>query len=149
MAKRTFGSGWERTEKAMQSDFISLKADKDSVDCIFLADPFFRMEKGVNGAVQTRAYFPIITSDGLRVWGVGKIVLEVVKGIWSDSVGVVYTITRHGIANDPETTYTVVKKASQPKTMITQASDITEADLRQIEFRVKGQTQTVSDDEPS
>ena len=85
--------------------FTSLADDGDTMDMIFLAEPVPR-EESYMGATRKRAYFPVLTSQGLQVWGVGAKTYRYLREAWVSVHNRQTTVTRVGKKGSTETRYT-------------------------------------------
>jgi len=133
---RAYGTLWNETQRQMKSDFMSLKADKETVQLVFVGEPFTRKEVGVGGKIQRRAYFSIITQTGLQGWGVGKRILQSIHELWPASLGVVFEVTRHGAKGNTDTWYSIDPSATPDHRLLKQAATVTQKELTGLQTRI-------------
>ncbi|GAG82457.1 unnamed protein product [marine sediment metagenome] len=84
--------------------FLSLKDDGDMAMVVFVGEPVPREEQ-FRKVTRYRYYFPVVTKEGLQVWGVGSRTYRVLRDGWSDYLKKGFTVTRHGAAGSTDTSY--------------------------------------------
>lgn len=84
--------------------FFALENDGDTATVVFVGEPIPREEEYM-GKPRHRAYFPIVTKDGLRAWGLGGKLYRRLRDAWGDYFKKCHLITRMGAKGSTETTY--------------------------------------------
>ena len=84
--------------------FFALENDGDTATVVFVGEPIPREEE-YRGKPRHRAYFPIVTKDGLRAWGLGGKLYRRLRDSWGDYLKKCHLITRMGEKGDTGTTY--------------------------------------------
>jgi hypothetical protein len=84
--------------------FFALADDGKSAAVVFMGEPIPR-EEDFKGQAHCRAYFPVLTKDGLKIWGVGSRTYRLLRDGWQDYTNKGFTITRHGAKGSTSTTY--------------------------------------------
>lgn len=97
--------GFKDCEKVLPvSTFVSLPDDNDMAEMMFVGEPIPREEQ-YRSQTRYRYYFPVITKDGLQVWGVGAKIYRHLRDSWQRFLRKAFTVTRHGTAGSQGTTY--------------------------------------------
>ena len=103
--------------------FVSLANDGDTAHLLFVGEPIPREEE-FRGRTRHRAYFPVVTKDGLQVWGVGSKLYRRLRDAWRDYHKVCYKVTRVGESGSTATTYGL-KKVVMPPVVKAKAKEVT------------------------
>ena len=103
--------------------FLKLDEDGDSVKVILAAEPK-PIPSDYHGAARTQHAFPIITSEGLKVWAVGPTLYKELRDNWKGYSKNAILVTRKGKKNDKNTTYPI-KVCPTPAKLSKQQNEIT------------------------
>jgi len=110
--------------------FFALENDGDTATVIFVGEPIPREEE-FHGKPRHRAYFPIVTKDGLRAWGLGGKLYRRLRDAWDDYLNRCHLITRMGAKGSTETTYGF-KKATPTALLKKYIADTSAKDIKEF-----------------
>lgn len=110
-------------EVMASTTFFSLANDGDTAHLLFVGEPIPREEE-YRGKPRHRAYFPVVTKDGLKVWGLGSKLYRRLRDAWVDYFNVCYLVTRMGESGSTATTYGL-KQVATPKAVKAKAKEVT------------------------
>lgn len=115
--------------------FVALSDDNDIAVMVFVGEPIPR-EETFKQQTRHRYYFPVVTKEGMQVWGVGSKTYRTLRDDWDTYLQKCFTVTRHGASGSTSTTYTLdAAKAPAAVTKVVNQMDIRKVDafLKEIQ----------------
>tara|TARA_Y100000310_G_scaffold330007_1_gene400898 strand:- start:8679 stop:9110 length:432 start_codon:yes stop_codon:yes gene_type:complete len=125
--------------------FIKLENDGDSIAFIIVAEPFSQEQIGAYGK-KRRALFPVMTADGLQLWGVGVKLYRSVEENWKTLRGKAIKLVRHGEAKNPATRYEIKPLKKAPVAVTSAFKGMKPSDVDELEKMVKGFAGSIDSD---
>lgn len=98
--------------------FVSLPNDGDSLDLVFVGEPIPREEQ-YRGQARHRYYFPVVSKDGLQVWGIGSKLYRKLRDDWTAYYRKFFKVIRRGASGSQATVYEFV--SIKPPASLTKA----------------------------
>lgn len=126
--------------------FVKFVENEESQVMAFVGEPIPRDEVYL-GKKRTRAYFPVLTYDGLQVWGVPTKVYRELEAHWDKYDHKWVDVTRHGEKGSRDTKYDL--KIFKPNAKLTKAiAEITPKMVQEILANLDDFTPTADDEIP-
>lgn len=122
--------GFKNTREEMGTGlYVRLEDDGDSIVVIFLDEPEPR-HGTYRGKPRIQAIFPVCTVDGIKILTTGAKRCKVIEDRWSELYLSAVKITRHGVRDSKDTTYTM--QVVKPSKALEKArADIESDELRE------------------
>ncbi len=93
---------------AAPSEWVRIENDGESVDFYLRAEPVPITSESF-GKKRVQMVFPVVTLEGLRLWGVPKRLMQYIERHWDAMSKTPVRMTRQGVKGDINTTYGVVQ----------------------------------------
>jgi len=141
--------GFKDCDKVLPpSTFVSLSEDGDTIQLVFMAEPIPREEQ-YRGKTRYRYYFPVVTKNGLQVWGVGSKLYRTLRDQWDQYDRKCFVVTRRGASGSRDTVYDFSPKKI-PSVLVVQKRKYTDKDVDKFLVAVQtfGETATGDADIP-